>query len=119
MNIIDIKVTYRSDGPNIEWVLLKKLHPAISAIRSVSKHIGSEFGTETRGNKQAVPKRVLDVQKLHQSCHSAGHHTTSLLATKLTGLVTKQRIIHSQDERETVEGDESDSMTGDSLVKVV
>ena len=78
MNIKDIKVTYRSEGPNIKWEFLKKLHPAISAIRSVSKHIESEFGTETRGNKHAVPKRVLDVKKLHQSYHSAGHHNVSV-----------------------------------------
>jgi len=27
-NIKDIKVTYRSEGPNIHWDYMKKLHPA-------------------------------------------------------------------------------------------
>ena len=78
MNIKDIKVTYRSEGPNIKWEFLKKLHPAIHAIRSVSKHIKKEFGTDTRGTKHTKPKRVLDVKKLHQSYHAAGHHNSSV-----------------------------------------
>ncbi|KAJ7094819.1 hypothetical protein C8R44DRAFT_584516, partial [Mycena epipterygia] len=43
MNIKDIKVrilfvgiTYRSEGPNIDWQYLKKLHPAIHVIRAVN-----------------------------------------------------------------------------------
>ena len=78
MNIKDIKVTYRSEGPNIKWEFLRKLHPAIHAIRAVSKHIENEFGTGTRGTKHTMPKRVLDVKKLHQSYHAAGHHNSSV-----------------------------------------
>ena len=78
MNIKDIKVTYRSKGPNIKWEFLKKLHPTIHAIRSVSKHIKKEFGTDTRGTKHTKPKRVLDVKKLHQSYHAARHHNSSV-----------------------------------------
>ncbi|KAJ7681420.1 hypothetical protein B0H17DRAFT_1230726 [Mycena rosella] len=36
-NIKDIKtVTHRSQGPNVDWEYLKKLHPAIHTIRAVS-----------------------------------------------------------------------------------
>ncbi|KAF8812627.1 hypothetical protein BYT27DRAFT_7220796 [Phlegmacium glaucopus] len=78
MNIKDIKVTYRSEGPNIKWEFSKKLHPAIHAIRNVSKHIENEFGTDTRGTKHTVPKRELDVKRLQQSYHAAGYHNFSV-----------------------------------------
>jgi len=48
-NIKDIKVTYHSEGPNIHWDYMKKLHPAIHTIRAVAKHIEKEFGTYKRG----------------------------------------------------------------------
>lgn len=74
INIKDIKVTYRSEGPNIKWSYLKKLHPAIHVIRAVTLHIEEEFGTLTRGKKHTVPKKELDIQKLQQSYQSSGYH---------------------------------------------
>ena len=73
-NIKDIKVTYRSEGPNIKWPYLKKLHPAIHVIRAVTLHIEEEFGTLTRGKKHTIPKKELDVHKLQDSYRSAGYH---------------------------------------------
>ncbi|KAJ7437506.1 hypothetical protein FB451DRAFT_1451536 [Mycena latifolia] len=52
MNIKDIKVTYRSEGPNIDWDYLKKLHPAIHVIRAVNSHMEYEFKTRVRGRKR-------------------------------------------------------------------
>lgn len=74
-NIKDIKVTYRSEGPNIKWEYLKKLHPAINVIRAVADHIEKEFGTYTRGKKHSVPKKAQDVQKLHDSYKASTYHT--------------------------------------------
>ena len=51
INIKDIKVTYRSEGPNIKWPYLKKLHPAIHVIRALTLHIEEEFNTLSRGKK--------------------------------------------------------------------
>lgn len=73
-NIKDIKVTYRSEGPNIQWACLKKLHPAIHVIRAVTSHIEEEFGTLTRGKKHTIPKKELDIQKLQESYRGAGYH---------------------------------------------
>ena len=46
-NIKDIKVTHRSEGPNIDWAYLKKLHPAIHVIWTLTLHMEQEFGTLT------------------------------------------------------------------------
>lgn len=46
-NIKDIKVTHCSEGPNIKWDYLKKLHPAIHVICAVTLHIEEEIGTLT------------------------------------------------------------------------
>jgi hypothetical protein len=73
-NIKDIKVTYRSEGPNIKWAFLKKLHPAIPVIRALTLHIEEEFGTLTRGKKHTVPKKELDVQKLQESYRLSDYH---------------------------------------------
>jgi hypothetical protein len=73
-NIKDIKVTYRSEGPNIKWSYLKKLHPAIHVIRAVTLHIEEEFGTLTRGKKHTVPRKELDIRTLQESYKSAGYH---------------------------------------------
>ncbi|KAJ7199866.1 hypothetical protein GGX14DRAFT_401147 [Mycena pura] len=54
MNIKDIKVTYRSEGPKIDWEYLKKLHPAIHVIRAVNAHMETEFKTRVRGSKHTV-----------------------------------------------------------------
>ena len=72
-NIKDIKVTYQSEGPNIKWSYLKKLHPAIHVIRAVTLHIEEEFGTLTRGKKHTIPKE-LDIRTLQKSYRSAGYH---------------------------------------------
>ncbi|KAJ7260768.1 hypothetical protein C8J57DRAFT_1072247 [Mycena rebaudengoi] len=61
MNIKDIKVTHRSEGPNIDWKYLKKLHPAIHVIRSVSAHMESEFKTRVRGWIHTKPKKEHDL----------------------------------------------------------
>ncbi|KAJ7812306.1 hypothetical protein B0H14DRAFT_3090506 [Mycena olivaceomarginata] len=66
LNIKDIKVTHRSEGPNIDWKYLKKLHPAIHVVRSVSSHMESEFKTRVRGWKHTVPKKKEDVQGLQK-----------------------------------------------------
>lgn len=76
-NIKDIKVTYRSEGPNIKWEYLKKLHPAIHVIRAVTEHIEKEFETLARGKKHTVPKKEIDVGKLQASYHTSGYHIQS------------------------------------------
>ncbi|PPR00408.1 hypothetical protein CVT26_009693 [Gymnopilus dilepis] len=73
-NIKDIKVTYRSEGPNIKWEYLRKLHPAIHTIREVAGHIEQEFGTLTRGKKHTIPSKELDVMKLQQNYQESGYH---------------------------------------------
>ncbi|KAK7027843.1 hypothetical protein R3P38DRAFT_3521255 [Favolaschia claudopus] len=66
LNIKDIKVTYRSEGPKIDWDYLKKLHPAIHVIRAVNAHMEAEFKTRVRGTKHTVPRKELDIQALQQ-----------------------------------------------------
>ena len=73
-NIKDIKVTYRSEGPNIKWAFLKKLHPAIPVIRALTLHIEEEFGTLTRGKRHTVPKKEHDIQKLQKSYRLSDYH---------------------------------------------
>ncbi|PPR03061.1 hypothetical protein CVT26_004559 [Gymnopilus dilepis] len=73
-NIKDIKVTYRSEGPNIKWEFLKRLHPAIHVIRAVAEHVERQFGTQTRGKKHTTPQREKDVRKLQDSYKESGHH---------------------------------------------
>ncbi|KAF6752011.1 hypothetical protein DFP72DRAFT_1070712 [Ephemerocybe angulata] len=74
-NIRDIKVTYRSQGPNIQWEYLKKLHPAIHIIRRVTTYIENEFKTIVRGAKHTVPKAELDIKKLQSVYHETGFHS--------------------------------------------
>ena len=76
-NIKDIKVTYRSEGPNIKWEYLKKLHPAINIIRAVTEHIEDEFGTKARGQSHTVPSKEKDILLLQKSYHEAGYHEFS------------------------------------------
>ncbi|KAF4611552.1 hypothetical protein D9613_004492 [Agrocybe pediades] len=73
-NIKDIKVTYRSEGPNVKWEYMKKLHPAIYVIRAVSEHVEKEMGTISRGKRHAIPTRDLDVETLRKSYREAGYH---------------------------------------------
>lgn len=73
-NIKDIKVTYRSEGPNINWGYLKKLHPAIHVIRRLTLHMEQEFGTLTRGKKHSTPKKVIDVEKLRKAYRISTYH---------------------------------------------
>lgn len=61
-----MQVTYRSEGPNIDWEYLKKLHPAIHVIRAVNAHMETEFKTRVRGSKHTVPKKELDIQELRK-----------------------------------------------------
>lgn len=76
-NIKDIKVTYRSEGPNVKWEYLKKLHPAIYVIRAVTEHIEREFGTKARGQSHTVPSKEKDVDLLQNSYQEAGYHKFS------------------------------------------
>jgi hypothetical protein len=73
-NIKDIKVTYRSSGPHINWAYLKKLHPAIPVIRTLTLHMEEQFATLTRGKKHTAPKKDLDVEKLQKAYKSSGYH---------------------------------------------
>ncbi|KAJ7572843.1 hypothetical protein C8J56DRAFT_806278, partial [Mycena floridula] len=73
-NIKDIKVTYRSDGPHLNWEYLKKLHPAIPVIRELATFMERIFGTWTRGKKHTTPKREPDVAKLEQSYREFTFH---------------------------------------------
>ena len=63
MNIKDIKVTYRSQGPNIDWQYIKKLHPAIHVIQALTIHMEEEFGTLARGKNHTIPKEELDITR--------------------------------------------------------
>jgi hypothetical protein len=78
-NIKDIKVTYCSEGPNIIWEYLKKLHPAIHLIRAVANHIEQEFGTYTRGKRHTIPSKDRDikVKVLQESYHRAEYNKLS------------------------------------------
>lgn len=67
-------MTYRSEGPNIHWEYLKKLHPAVRIIRALALHIEKEFGTLTRGKKHTIPKKELDVTQLFDSYCDAKVH---------------------------------------------
>ncbi|KAJ3497512.1 hypothetical protein NLJ89_g10340 [Agrocybe chaxingu] len=73
-NIKEIKVTYRSEGPNIKWEYLKKLHPAIRTIRIVAVHVEKAFGTLSRGAKHTKPSREKDIVKLQRSYQASGYH---------------------------------------------
>lgn len=73
-NIKDIKVTYRSEGPNIKWDYFKKLHPAIPTIRVVTEHVEKEFGTSTRGTSHTTPKRDKDVATARSSYRESTYH---------------------------------------------
>lgn len=74
MNIKDIKVTYRSEGPNIKWSYLYKLHPAIPIIRIVIDFMEREFGTLVRGKKHTVPSKEKDIAKLRKSYSDSRIH---------------------------------------------
>ncbi|KAJ7082067.1 hypothetical protein B0H15DRAFT_952744 [Mycena belliarum] len=74
MNIKDIKVTYRSEGPNIDWEYLKKLHPAIHVIRAVNAHMETEFKTRVRGSKHTIPKKERDIQELQNWYRASDVH---------------------------------------------
>ncbi|KAH9474970.1 hypothetical protein JR316_0012069 [Psilocybe cubensis] len=63
-NIKDMKVTYRSEGPNIKWEYFKKLHPAIHIIRLVTDHIEKEFGTLARARiKNQGITNIIEAEK--------------------------------------------------------
>ncbi|KAJ7666792.1 hypothetical protein DFH06DRAFT_1294986 [Mycena polygramma] len=75
MNIKDIKVTYRSEGPNIDWEYLKKLHPAIHVIKAVNNHMEYEFKTKVRGHKHTIPKKERDIQDLQKWYRASAVHS--------------------------------------------
>lgn len=76
MNIKDIKVTYHSQGPNIDWQYIKKLHPAIHVIRALTIHMEEEFGTLAQGKNHTIPKEELDITRQRKSVKSTGHNKT-------------------------------------------
>ncbi|KXN83941.1 hypothetical protein AN958_00792 [Leucoagaricus sp. SymC.cos] len=103
-NIKDIKVTYRSEGPNVKWDFMKKLHPAIPRIRTVSKHVEDQFKVNTRGSKHGVPSRDLDVAALRKSYHESKYHELqpgrkiTVKADKAEDYYSKGMVkIHNQD----------------------
>lgn len=74
MLLVKIQVTYRSEGPNVKWDYLQKLHPAIPVIREVASHMEKEFGTLARGNKHTSPKKEEDVRHLQVSFKESTFH---------------------------------------------
>ncbi|KIJ10153.1 hypothetical protein PAXINDRAFT_164295 [Paxillus involutus ATCC 200175] len=98
-NIKDIKVTYKSEGPNIKWEYFKKLHPAIHVICKLGKHMEKEFNTLTRGKKHGVPKKDTDVMLLESSYREArlhekipGHKLKGLKRDKVVDVLTKGAV---------------------------
>ncbi len=87
-NIKDMKVTYRSEGPNIKWEYFRKLHPAIPIIRIVTEHMEEEFGTYKRGKSHTVPTREKDVQVLQKAYHLSQYH-----------VYTRGRTIEKKDDK--------------------
>ena len=87
-NIKDMKVTYRSEGPNIKWEYFRKLHPAIPIIRIVTEHMEEEFGTYKRGKSHTVPTREKDIQVLQKSYHQSQYH-----------IYTRGRTIEKKDDK--------------------
>jgi hypothetical protein len=78
-------VTYRSEGPNIDWAYLKKLHPAIHVIRAVNAHMESEFKTRVRGVFHTTPKWELDViemQKWYRASDATAYEASRKIASK-------------------------------------
>lgn len=61
-----IQVTYRSEGPNIDWQYLQKLHPAIHVIKTVNAHMETEMKTRVRGSSHTVPKKELDTKEMQK-----------------------------------------------------
>ncbi|KAL4066538.1 hypothetical protein J3A83DRAFT_4359970 [Scleroderma citrinum] len=62
-NIKNIKVTYRSEGPNIQWEYFKKLHSAIHLICELGKHMEQEFNTQTCRKHHSTPSCKLKDSK--------------------------------------------------------
>ncbi|KAL0569336.1 hypothetical protein V5O48_012628 [Marasmius crinis-equi] len=67
---------------------LKKLHPAIPVIKSVSNHMEREFMTLTRGRKHTVPKKEADVNLLCGVFEESTYH-----------IVTNGRVIKSDQDK--------------------
>ncbi|KAI0056259.1 hypothetical protein BV25DRAFT_1872872 [Artomyces pyxidatus] len=73
-NVKDIKVTYRSQGPNAGWDLLFKRGPAIPKIRMVRAHFEHLFPSLKRGISHTSPQKEKDVEKLEQIYTEAKVH---------------------------------------------
>ena len=65
------QVTHHSEGPNIDWEYLKKLHPAIHIICAVTLHAEKEFTMLMWGKKHTVPQRELNIRTLQNSYHAS------------------------------------------------
>ncbi|KAI1784039.1 hypothetical protein LXA43DRAFT_898167 [Ganoderma leucocontextum] len=74
--IKDIKVTHRSQGPNVDWQYLKKLHPAIPVIQAVSEHVEDQFKTWTRYSRHSSPGDAKGIQRLQDAYTAAKVHTS-------------------------------------------
>ncbi|TFY64228.1 hypothetical protein EVJ58_g2764 [Rhodofomes roseus] len=75
-NIGKIKVTNRSQGPNINWEYFRKLHPALPVIQGLSEHMETEFETWTRYKKHTTPGDEKGVDLLRQTYSNARVHVT-------------------------------------------
>ncbi|KAI0054416.1 hypothetical protein BV25DRAFT_1922704 [Artomyces pyxidatus] len=73
-NVKDIKVTYRSQGPNAGWDLLYKRGPAIPKVRMVRAHFERLFPSLKRGESHTSPQKETDVDKLEQIYTEAKVH---------------------------------------------
>ncbi|KAL4065142.1 hypothetical protein J3A83DRAFT_4360456 [Scleroderma citrinum] len=74
-NIKDIKVTYRSEGSNIQWEYFKKLHPVICLICELGKHMEQEFNTQTCRKHHSTPSKDADVKLLKSAYQSSNTHS--------------------------------------------
>ncbi|KAH9918160.1 uncharacterized protein B0H18DRAFT_883006 [Fomitopsis serialis] len=75
-NIGKIKVTNRSQGPNVNWEYFRKLHPVLPVIQALSEHMETEFATWTRYKKHTTPDDEKGIKLLQQTYTSARVHVT-------------------------------------------
>ncbi|KAI0038309.1 hypothetical protein FA95DRAFT_1551310 [Auriscalpium vulgare] len=73
-NVKDVKVTYRSQGPNAGWDLLYKRGPAIPRVRFIRQHFETLFPSLRRGVSHTSPQSEADVDKLEQIYTEAKIH---------------------------------------------
>ena len=77
-NIRDIKDTYCPAGPNSDWAYLKKISPAIPAIKAIAAHVKFQSGAITRGRKHKSPNAYKDIQLLERSYIESEVHVNTI-----------------------------------------